>query len=154
WSGGVAKGKLVVSIVSGVMADWAAGEKPELADDIGYKMFYQQMQQIEAVYPTLKLVATEGADLTTFTANQKTVNGVTWQDLENWNRDDTGWPASFSSNTDREALRKVVADKLAHHWLTFEQPVRVSIGAGAAKDVTLQIKTYYGAETDDAPHRE
>ena len=47
WRGGVEKDKVVISMVSGVMADWAAGEKPELADDIGYHMFYQQMAEVE-----------------------------------------------------------------------------------------------------------
>lgn len=152
WRGGQKPGRLVVSIVSGVMADWAAGEKPELADDIGYKMFYQQMAQIEKVYPTLELAKTEGTDLTTFTAAGKTVNNVTWKDLESW-ANGSGLPSQFSSYSDREALRKEVANKLARHWLTFEQPVKVKIGKEAATDVVIEINTYYGAETSDAPHR-
>lgn len=153
WRGGVEKDKVVVSLVSGVMADWAAGEKPELADDVGYYMFYQQMVEIEKQLTGLKLTKTDGQDLTTFTANGKTVKDVTWKDLKNWELFGTGYPAAFSSYTDRKALKVAVANKLAKHWLTFEQPVSVSIAGEAPRDVTVVIKTYYGAETGDAPHR-
>lgn len=150
---GVEKGKLVISIVSGVMADWAAGEKPELYQDVGYEMFYDQMAEIEKVYPNLKLVSTEGTDLTTFNVNGKTISNVTWKDLENWEHGNTGWPSNISYS-EHNALRKAVADKLAHHWLGFEQPVSVKIGStGKASDLTIRINTYYGAETDDTPHR-
>jgi hypothetical protein len=153
WSGGVEKNKLVVSIVSGVMADWAAGEKPKLVDDIGYRMFFEQMVEIEKTLPGLKLVSVDGADLTEFTANGKTVSGVTWNDLKNWELKGSGFPSNFSSWTDQKALRTVVADTLSKRWLRFEQPVSVKIGSEAARDVTVVIKTYYGAETSDAPHR-
>jgi len=154
WSGkGVSQGQLVVSIVSGVMADWAAGEKPELSQDIGYHMFYEQMAEITKIYPTLKLTATEGTDLTTFTVGTKKVSNVTWADLSNWELNNSGWPSNITSSADRASLKKAVADKLAKHWLRFEQPVSVKISSAAAKDLTIVINTYYGAETDDTPHR-
>lgn len=153
WSGhGVSDGELVVSIVSGVMADWAAGEKPELSKDTGYHMYFQQMAEIQKVYPNLKLVTTEGTDLTTFTVGTKTVSNVTWKDLMNWELSSTGWPSNITFS-ERDKLRQAVAAKLAKHWLRFEQPVSVKISTAAAKDITVVINTYYGAETDDAPHR-
>ncbi len=153
WSGkGVSQGELVISIVSGVMADWAANEKPELYTDIGYHMFYQQIQEIEKANPTFKLVSAEGTDLTTFTANGKTVSNVTWADLENWELNNSGWPANITYS-DRTALKKAVADKLAKHWLRFEMPVSVKISTAAAKPLNVVVNTYYGAETDDTPHR-
>ena len=78
---------------------------------------------------------------------------MTWRDLENWQLNQTGYPAGFSSWTDQQALREAVADKLAKHWLRFEQPVKVQIGAADPTEVTVVINTYYGAETSDAPHR-
>lgn len=152
WSGhGVSEGQLVISMVSGVMADWAAGEKPELSKDTGYHMYFQQMREIQKVYPTLALVSTEGTDLTTFTVGTKTVSNVTWADLMNWELSNTGWPANITVS-EREKLRVAVAAKLAKHWLRFEQPVSVKISTGKAQDLTIVINTYYGAETDDAPH--
>lgn len=153
WQGGIEKNKVILSLVSGVMADWAAGEKPELGDDVGYSMFYEQMAAVQVQLTGLKLVKNDGADLTSFTANGKTVTGVTWTDLMNWQLKGSGFPAAFSSYADRRALKLVVANKLAKQWLTFEQPVSVSIGSEAPRDVTVVIKTYYGAETSDAPHR-
>jgi hypothetical protein len=153
WAGGVTPGKLQVSIVSGVMADWAAGEKPELANDIGYHMFYQMIDEIGKAVPGLTLASTDGVDLTKFTVNGKTVTGVTWADLTRWELQGSGWPASITSAGDRSELKKLVANTMAHHWLTFERKAKVKIGAAAPKDVTLSISAYYGAETDDAPHR-
>ncbi|MFO0618146.1 MAG: hypothetical protein U0414_36475 [Polyangiaceae bacterium] len=149
---GVADGQLVISMISGVMADWAAGEKPELSKDTGYHMYFQQMNEIQKVYPTLKLVSTEGTDLTTFTVGTKTVSGVTWKDLVNWELNNSGWPTNVTSSSERDKLRVAVAAKLAKHWLRFEQPVSVKIGSAAATDLTIVINTYYGAETDDTPH--
>ena len=153
WSGGVEAGKLKVAIVSGVMADWAAGDKPELANDIGYHMFYQMVDEIGRVVPGLQLTGTDGADLTTFTVNGKTVKGGTWADLTKWELSGSGWPAEIASAADRDALKKLVANTMAHHWITFERKASVKLGTDAAKDVTVVINTYYGAETDDAPHR-
>ena len=153
WSGGVEPGKLKVSIVSGVMADWAAGEKPELANDIGYHMFYQMVDEIGRAVPGLSLVATDGADLTKYTVAGKAITGVTWADMTKWELQGSGWPAALTTAADRAELKKVVANTMAHHWLTFERKASVKLGAADAKDVTLQINVYYGAETDDAPHR-
>ena len=52
-----------------------------------------------------------------------------------------------------ERLRKAVADKLYKHWLRLEGTFSVKIGSAAAKDTTLVLNTYYGAETDETPHR-
>jgi hypothetical protein len=153
WSGGVEPGKMIVSIVSGVMADWAAGEQPQIIDDIGYKMYFQEIREIQKARPNIKLVAAEGTDLSTFTVGAKKVTGATWENLTSWELDGTGFPASITSSADKLALRKAVADKLYKHWLRLEGTFSVKIGSAAAKDTTLVLNTYYGAETDEAPHR-
>lgn len=153
WSGGVEPGKLVISIVGGVMADWAAGETPEIIEDMGYTAFFEQMREITKARPNLKLVSGEGVDLTTFTVSGKAITGVTWNDMVNWELYRTGYPTSLTTSADRLALRKAVADKIYKHWLRFEAPFSVKIGSAAAKDVRVVINTYYGAETDETPHR-
>jgi hypothetical protein len=157
WSGGVQPGKVVVSMVSGVMADWAAGEVPAIVDDIGYEMYFEELRTILTARPNFKLVDSEGQDLTTFTINvkttPKTVKGVTWSDLTKWQVDNTGYPSTITSSADRLALRKAVADKIYKRWLRWEAPFSVKIGSAAAKDVSVVINTYYGAETDETPHR-
>jgi hypothetical protein len=153
WSGGVQPGKLVISIVSGVMADWAAGETPVIVDDIGYTGFFDEMSEIMKVRPGFKLVSAEGVDLTTFTVGTKIVKGVTWADLSHWQHDNTGYPSNITTAADKLALRKAVADKIYKHWLLWEATFSVKIGTAAAKDVTVSLNTYYGAETDESPHR-
>ncbi|MFT3766583.1 MAG: hypothetical protein QM820_13880 [Minicystis sp.] len=153
WSGGVQPGKVVISIVGGVMADWAAGETPSILEDMGYTAFFEQMREITKARPNLELVSAEGVDLTTFTVGTKTVKGATWADLSSWELGKTGYPSNITSSADRLALRKAVADKIYKHWLRFEAPFSVKIGKDAAKDVTVVINTYYGAETDETPHR-
>jgi hypothetical protein len=154
FSGGVKPGRLVVGMVSGLMADWAAGEKHDTIDDDGYKMYFQQLREIFAKQTGFKLVKSEPAvDLTTFTAAGKTVTGVSFQTLIQWELDGKGFPTNFTSTADRRALRVAVGDKLLHAWLSFEQPIKVSIGGAAAKPLTLELNTYFGAEGGDAPHR-
>jgi hypothetical protein len=153
WSGGVEPGKVIVSMVSGVMADWAAGEKPVTIKDIGYTMYFQELREIINARPNFKLVSSDGIDLTTFTAGTKSVKGATWKDLQSWELDGAGWPTGITTAADKIALRTAVADKLTKHWLRWEAPFNVKIGSAAAKDVTVVINTYYGAETSEVPHR-
>lgn len=153
WSGGVEPGKLTISMIGGVMADWAAGEQADIVDDLGYTSFFDQMHEIIKVRPNLRLVSAEGTDLTTFTVGTKTVEATSFTDLDNWERLRTGYPSSITTSADRLALRKAVADKIFKHWLRFEAPFSVKIGSDPAKDVTVVINTYYGAETDETPHR-
>lgn len=153
WSGGVEPGKVVISMIGGVMADWAAGETSSIIEDLGYTSFFNQMNEIFKIRPNFKLVSAEGADLTTFTVGANKVTGAKWADLYNWEINRTGYPSSITNSADRLTLRKAVADKIFKHWLRFEAPYSVKIGSAAAKDVTVVINTYYGAETDEAPHR-
>jgi hypothetical protein len=153
WAGGVEQNKLVISIVGGVMADWAAGEAPSILDDLGYKSFFEQMREIFKVRPGFQMVAAEGTDLSSYTIGTKKITGVTFADIMKWNLDGTGYPSTITTSADKLALRKAAADKIFKHWLRFEAPFTVKIGANAAKDVTVVINTYYGAETDETPHR-
>jgi hypothetical protein len=154
WAGGVQPGKMVISMVGGVMADWAAGEAPAVIEDMGYTAFFEQMREIFKVRPSFKLVGADGVDMTTFTVGTNTIKNVTWADINNWELNRTGYPASITTSADKLALRKAVADKIFKHWLHFEAPFSVAIGGAGAKPVTVVINTYYGAESDETPHRE
>ena len=154
WSGGVQPGKLVVGMVHGMMADWAAGEKHDTIDDDGYRMFFEGLREIMKVHPKLALVKSEPAvDLSTFTVGGKTIAGVSFNDIVKWELDGTGFPTGVTSSADKRALRVAAGDKIARHWLTFEVPVQVAIGAAPARTITIQLNSYFGAETSSAPHR-
>lgn len=153
WKGGVEANKVVVSMISGVMADWAAGEKPETVDDIGYTMFLEGQRVLHSARPALTLVKSDSVDLTSYVVNGKKVAGAKWDDLVKWELDRAGFPQNITTAADQLALRKAVAAKIAHTWLTFEAKVSVKIGADAAMPTTIRINAYYGAETDETPHR-
>jgi len=154
YGGGVQSGKLVVGMVSGMMADWAAGEHHDTIDDDGYDMWFGGLREIFAARPGLALVKSEPAeDFTSFTISGKTYNvpgGI--NDIMKWELDGNGYPAGTTSIV-QHALRVAAGEKIVRHWLTFEAPVTVSIGTGQPKSLTIQLNSYFGAETDATPHK-
>jgi hypothetical protein len=152
YAGGVQKGKVVISMVNGLMADWAAGEKHDTIDDEGYGMWFEGLREIFKVRPGLKLVKSEPAeDFNTFMVGTTKVTAASFNDLVAWELD-SKLPAGITSATQRD-LRNAVATKVLKHWLTFEVPVKVKIGAAAEQTVIIQLNTYFGAETDSTPHK-
>ncbi len=146
---GVESGKLVIGMVSGMMADWAAGEHHDTIDDEGYDMWFEGVRNIMAARPGLKLVKSEPAeDFTKFTVAGKTVTATDFNELIQWELDGTGFPAGVDSH----ALRVAVGNKIAKHWLTFEVPTTVTVN-GTATPLTIKLQTYFGAETDSTPHK-
>jgi hypothetical protein len=152
WSGGVKKGTLVIGMVSGLMADWAAGEKHDTIDDEGYDMWLSGLRVI-LKSRGFKLTTIEGGtDLTRFTVGTRTVTAAGFDDLLKWELDAV-FPAGITTAADKRALRVAVANRLLKRFVTFEAPVSVSIGGAPATNVTVQLNTYFGAETDSAPHK-
>ena len=155
YAGGVQPGKLVIGMVSGMMADWAAGEHHDTIEDEGYGMWFAGLNAILAARPELAFVKTEPAeDIGTYDlAGDVHVTGVTFSDILNWESGTGEFPEAVRGDEDKQhALRVAVGNKLAKHWVTFEAPMTVTIG-GEAKDLTIVLQTYFGAETDGAPHR-
>ncbi|GAC1352645.1 MAG: hypothetical protein NVSMB1_17600 [Polyangiales bacterium] len=154
WSGGVQRGKLVVGMVNGRAANWAAGEHLETVDDAGYAAWFDGLHEIFAVSPGLKVTKVDPPeDLTTFTVGSTKVTGVTFKDISNWERTRDGFPANIDAAKQRD-LRVAAAKKLSQHWITFEQQVKVALGTAPAKTVVLQINSFYGSDGEDAsPHR-
>jgi hypothetical protein len=150
YAGGVESGKLVIGMVSGMMADWAAGEKHDTIDDDGYKMWFQGVQAVFAARNNFKLVSIEGAKDLSVTVNGKTYS-PSFTDVMNMELNSSGFPAGLAY-ADRRALRVALGDKLAKHWIRFEAPVSVTVG-GETKDVTIVLQTYFGAEGDPTPHK-
>jgi hypothetical protein len=155
YAGGVKPGRLVISMVNGKMADWAAGEEKESIDDDGYQMYWEGLQEIFAARPGFKFIKTDPVeDLTSFT----TASGKTYKvpggimDIMKWELDGSGWPAGVDYPKQRE-LRVAAGKKLAKHWITFEAPTTVKIGSADAKPVTIELNTYLEAVSDSTPHK-
>jgi hypothetical protein len=148
YTGGVEPGKLVIGLVNGFLDHGSAVE----IDDSAYPEWLAELRESFTNGPKYKVTKVEpAADLSTFTANGKTVSNATIYDILAWGLDGK-LPSGFLSS-DRTALKKAVGDKIIRHWITLEAPVKVSIGGAAAKDFTIKFQTYFGAESDSAPHK-
>jgi hypothetical protein len=152
YTGGVQPGKLVIGMVNGMMADWAAGEQHETYEDEGYGMWFGGLREIFAARPGFRLVRTEPAeDLTRLQVGTRTVSlPGGFDDISRMELDGT-FPAGVSF-ADQKALRIAAANKVVRHWLTFEAPVSVTMN-GQTRDFTIVLQTYFGAETDPTPHK-
>jgi hypothetical protein len=154
YAGGVQKDKLVIGMVSGMMADWAAGEHHDTIDDEGYAMWFEGLRAIFAARPEMKIASiAPNEDLTSFALGTKTYSGIKFEDIVAMELDGTGFPAGVTSTADKRALRVAIGNKLAKHWVTFEAPLHVAIGSAAAKNFTVVLNSYFGAEEDPTPHK-
>ena len=153
YAGGVKKDRIVISMVNGMMADWAAGEKHDTIDDDGYPMWHEGLREILKGHKWQLVKTDPPTDLSTFTVGTVTVKGLTFDQLNKMELENTGWPAGITTFEQKKALRVAVADKVLRRWLTFEAKVSVKKGTAAAKTVTLQLDTYFGAESDATPHK-
>jgi hypothetical protein len=155
YSGGVQKGKLVIGMVSGLMADWAAGQKFTTLDDPGYDMWFEGLRAIFGARAGFKLTKSEPVeDFTKLVVNGKTVSVPGgFDDIMKWELDGTGFPAGYTDYTGSRALREAAAAKILRHWMTFQVPLHVTIGGGVSKALTIELNTYFGAETDSTPHK-
>jgi hypothetical protein len=92
-------------MVQGLMADWAAGEHHDTIEDDGYDMWFDGLREIRTRRP-MKLVSTEPQeDFTTLTtASGKTYTGLSFDQIQQWELDQTGFPDGTSVD-EQHALR-------------------------------------------------
>ena len=151
YGGGVEPGKLVIGMVSGLMADWAAGEHHDTFEDDGYAMWQEGLREVFKARPGFTLTKVEPqADLLNFKVGALSVKFASFDDVLAFELDGKNPTGITWSN--RDALRKAIADTVVRHWVTFEVPVQVTMG-GQTKPVTIKLQSYFGAETDSTPHK-
>jgi hypothetical protein len=151
YGGGVEPGKVVVGMVSGLMADWAAGEHHDTFEDEGFDMWMGGLREVFKARPGFKLVSTDPqADVLKYKVGATDVSFGSFEDVIAFELDNKN-PAGITY-ANRNQLRKAIADTVVRHWLTFEVPVQVTMG-GATKPVTIKLQSYFGAETDSTPHK-
>jgi hypothetical protein len=152
YSGGVEPGKVVIGMVSGMMADWAAGEHHEMFEDSGYEMWYGGLREIFKARPGFKLTSVEGvSDPLKYSVGSTQVTFASFDDMIAFELDNSNPQGITYSN--RDALRKLIAEKLGRKFVTFETPkVNVQVGT-ESKQVSFKLQTYFGAETDSTPHK-
>jgi hypothetical protein len=151
YGGGVESGKLVVGMVSGMMADWAAGEHHDTFEDEGFDMWMGGLREVFKARPGFKLASVDPqADLLKYKVGSTNVSFASFEDVIAFELDNRN-PAGITSSN-RDALRKAVADNVVHRFITFEVPVQVTMN-GQTKPVTIKLQSYFGAETDSTPHK-
>ncbi len=149
YTGGVQKDRLVVSLVNGILDH---GEGSDM--DSGYEEWFTTLREVLKGGLAWKIAATDPAtDVLSFTlTGGKAVKANGFGDFISWQLSGTGYPAGLSA-ADRADLKKQVYARLTRRWVKLEAPVQVSIGGAAAKPFTIEIDTYFGAESDATPHK-
>ncbi|HVH45203.1 MAG TPA: hypothetical protein VM925_22780 [Labilithrix sp.] len=151
FAGGVEPGKLVIGMVSGMMADWAAGERHDTYEDAGYPMWYGGLREIFHARPGFALKGVEGVpNPLEYKVGDTKVAFASFDELTAFELDRRNPVGVTSAN--RNALRKVIADTLVRKWVTFEVPVQVTMG-GETKPLTIKLQSFFGAETSPVPHK-
>jgi hypothetical protein len=150
YAGGVQKDHLVVGLVYGLI-DHDNTNGP--AADSNYREMMTHLNEVSRTRPGFKIVKSEpAADFTSYTLKSgKKVTGITLSDLIHLAVDGTA-PKELSS-TDAADLGKQAAMKFYQHYVTIEMTEKVAINNEPARDFSLDMLVYYGAETNNAPHK-
>jgi hypothetical protein len=145
FAGDPSRQKLVVYAFFGVDSDET---NPR---DNGLVEYLRFQRTLRARFPTLRVVHTEPqAMLLDFWIDGQRVEGVTWDDVERWVIDGSGWPAVVGGDTGkRAALLAQVVGSFSERWIVWQLPVRVTRN-GVARDMTVELRTFYGWE-DGSP---
>ncbi len=149
YAGGVAPGKMVVSVVNGLI-DHGVGTA---WDDAGNLEWMSTLRQVFNARKGFKLVKTDPVvDMSTFTLGSgKKVSGLSFEDFMAWKLD--GARKSGLTPEQQTELEGLVGDRLAGKWFTFDADVTVTTGNGQAKNVTLELFTLFGSDNVDGPHK-
>ncbi len=149
YAGGVQKGKLVISLLNGVIDH----EAQDLYKDSGYGQWMVSLDEVLQARPGFKVVEVEGgADISSYTlASGKSVGSLGFADFINYHNG-SGFPAGLTS-ADREDLEKQVADRISDRWITFELPAKVKIGTTKTRNVAIQLRAYFGHANSTTPYK-
>lgn len=150
YTGGVEPGKLVIGLVNGFIDHEDSSSSPE--KDYGFDEWLTEMREAMDGGATFKVTNVDPpTDLSTFTANNKTVTDATFYDIMAWALD-SDLPQGFTYS-DRAALLAAVGQKLTWKWITLEAETTVKIGDAQPQPLTIKIQTYFGAESNSTPHK-
>jgi hypothetical protein len=85
-----------------------------------------------------------------FYVDGQKLDGVTFEDVQRWMIDDTGYPAAVGNDATKiEALRQQVIANFSEHWIYWQLPVTVSKG-GETRSMIVEFRTFWGAEDLDS----
>jgi hypothetical protein len=144
FAGDPARTMLVVYSFFGVDADL---DNPQ---DYGLREYLRFQRTLRARFPALRVNHTAPqAMLLDFWIDGVKVDGVSFDQVERWILDRTGWPAAASDAGKRAQLERQVIERFSERWIYWSLPVDVSDGAQTRR-MTVELRTYYGRE-DGSP---
>lgn len=139
FAGNTARTKLVVYSFFGVDADHAS---PRDAGIVEYMRFERELRER---LPALRVTETSPhAWLLDFYLDGQRVP-ATWDDVERWIVDRTGFPAAANTTAKRDELLRQVVANFRDRWIVWSMPVTVQRG-GTTRTMTVEIRTWYGLE--------
>lgn len=145
---GTDRGKIVVYSFFGVDQDDQDSHDWGLVEDLRF------VRTLRAAYPGLAVVETHpDVFLLDLKVDGQAVTGATYEDLANWIIEGKGWPAVAQTTSQRADLLSQVREKFREHWIVWQLPMKATRGA-ESRDVTLEIRTYWGREDGRPDWRE
>jgi hypothetical protein len=153
WAGGVEDGKLVITLLNGMIDHAKPGQTHHPVDDAGYWEMLAEMDVILQARPNMKVVSTDPpTDLSRFQVDGQQLDGLTFQNFIDWELYEWGLPSGLTAAQQKQ-LRSQVADRLTNRWIRFEETVDVAIGGAAPTPTTIVIQQYFGVEDEFEPYR-
>lgn len=106
--------------------------------------------------PNFRPVRTEPfAYLLDFYVDGKKLEGITYERMLGWILDKSGYPTEVGGDAAKIAdLRRQAIGKLAERWIDWDLPVTVTAKDGRKKQLTIEVKSYYGVEDGSADARQ
>lgn len=145
FAGDSARTKLVVYSFFGVDSDES---KPS---DLGLVEYLRFERELRKRMPKLRVTETNpNAWLLDFYIGGQKVPNVTWDDVERWVVDGTGFPALVGNDATKKAelLRQVVTN-FSERWIVWSAPITVTRN-GEQRTMTVEVRTWHGWE-DGSP---
>lgn len=113
--------------------------------DYGLRELMRFQRTMRDRFPSLRVTHTAPfAMLLDFWIDGARVPGVTFDMVEDWVIDGTGFPAGTTAAGRAQLLAQVV-ERFSERWIYWELPVEVSDGA-TTRRMTVQLRTFYGYE--------
>ncbi|HTL35122.1 MAG TPA: hypothetical protein VL326_18465, partial [Kofleriaceae bacterium] len=145
FAGDNARTKIVVYSFFGVDSDES---KPT---DLGIVEYLRFERELRKRMPSLRVTETNpNAWLLDFYINNQKLPNITWDDVERWVVDGTGFPAAVGSDPAKRAeLLRQVVQNFSERWIVWTAPITVTRGS-VQRTMTVEIRTWHGWE-DGSP---